>query len=950
MNRFLAVLLLFPALCLGQTPGAHRLGQVLVKGNNVEANVGPYANIKVCVLNTSCNSLATIYTGPSMTVQMSQPVIADGNGNYSYFVPVGCVDEMISTPGQGQIFVPNVCPFNGQAGGGGGGANPAGDINELNAKQSTSAFQGSGMFTNTPHTYLFTPAPQYAHFAVNSPTSSYAGGRATGSLDIYGQNSVVLGAGGVANGFGQAFYRYHSGLFTGLSFYNGNPTSAQPAGGSVLKLENNIANFHSTGITQLRSDVTTCGKVGDCANDYAYFYAHGGYRYGADEGSNSFARNGGNQASRVAGAQVVGNPGTGATTLNLTNIAHADDWLTEGFVYNQTAGPSNTGNVTDLDGASGFMTVTPGSVTPATATGTTLGDVTIVAMSIAGTQLSVNVHVDSGSAFPASGLVIFGCNVPDVEFVNATATPKDGSGNQTLTATFLHGHPTGCKVATPEGSGIMDFVVDRISNNWITSYFVFGAPDNSHTNLRTYRKGILGTVNAWKQSTKAIVVSNANVRRLSNQIVICNLGQNEYTFGGVWVQVSGAADTTLNGIYQTGQLNVSYCVTAANSGADTSSMTATATTGGAVNGPLGVATQPGSGAFAIWPAAMIKQVGTVATTVSGATTLGYNNQLTLYPNNLTFTNNQYVIGTDDMQMKLEAKILQQFDVPASPDLQQALIVGVSGQGVAGFSYRTMTLTNSNAFCMYKGGNVNVNPACPGLLDGPIGLNIGGPFADTMRINAPLPNGSAIEITETSATDSNLGNNSHFTIRDNGPGGNAGFYIRYDPNAGRTDIASGTGNGVVSAITLLPNSIALSSTGAFTFGGSGYTFSGLGGSTNSPFCANINGLTGAFTRSSVPCGTVTSVGITPPAWASVGSPVTGSGNVTLTLPAFKASGATHAPGVVPDPGASAGTTRVLYEDGTWRNTTTSGFSGTFKTGDTPTPKTCTVLNGLITGCS
>ncbi len=34
------------------------------------------------------------------------------------------------------------------------------------------------------------------------------------------------------------------------------------------------------------------------------------------------------------------------------------------------------------------------------------------------------------------------------------------------------------------------------------------------------------------------------------------------------------------------------------------------------------------------------------------------------------------------------------------------------------------------------------------------------------------------------------------------------------------------------------------------------------------------------------------------------------------PAFKASGTGHAAGVVPDPGATAGTTRYLREDGTW----------------------------------
>jgi hypothetical protein len=44
---------------------------------------------------------------------------------------------------------------------------------------------------------------------------------------------------------------------------------------------------------------------------------------------------------------------------------------------------------------------------------------------------------------------------------------------------------------------------------------------------------------------------------------------------------------------------------------------------------------------------------------------------------------------------------------------------------------------------------------------------------------------------------------------------------------------------------------------------------------------------------------------------------GSGNISVTrLPLFGASGASHAAGIVPDPGATAGSTRYLREDGTW----------------------------------
>lgn len=112
------------------------------------------------------------------------------------------------------------------------------------------------------------------------------------------------------------------------------------------------------------------------------------------------------------------------------------------------------------------------------------------------------------------------------------------------------------------------------------------------------------------------------------------------------------------------------------------------------------------------------------------------------------------------------------------------------------------------------------------------------------------------------------------------------------------------------------------------------------------------------------GTVTSVALTVPAELSVtGSPITSSGTLAVSkasqtantvasgpasggsaawgfrslvpadLPLFGASGATHAPGAVVDPGGTAGTTRFLREDATWQvpsgtggGTTSAGSGG------------------------
>jgi hypothetical protein len=59
------------------------------------------------------------------------------------------------------------------------------------------------------------------------------------------------------------------------------------------------------------------------------------------------------------------------------------------------------------------------------------------------------------------------------------------------------------------------------------------------------------------------------------------------------------------------------------------------------------------------------------------------------------------------------------------------------------------------------------------------------------------------------------------------------------------------------------------------------------------------------------GTVTNIGTTAPI---TGGPITTTGNIGVTD--FVASGASHARGTVPDPGAVAGTTKFLREDATW----------------------------------
>jgi hypothetical protein len=85
---------------------------------------------------------------------------------------------------------------------------------------------------------------------------------------------------------------------------------------------------------------------------------------------------------------------------------------------------------------------------------------------------------------------------------------------------------------------------------------------------------------------------------------------------------------------------------------------------------------------------------------------------------------------------------------------------------------------------------------------------------------------------------------------------------------------------------------------------------------------------AFTAATIDAGTLNATTIT---GAISGSSIM-SGTVSAArLPVFGPSGASHAAGVVPDPGATAGVTRFLREDGTWDAPAGTGGAGGSPTG-------------------
>ena len=105
--RYLPLLLLLSAFASAQ--GYHRSSQLLARGSGVQANVAPYARILVCTSGTNCASTPTLYSDAALTMAIANPVVADGNGNYSYYVGASCVDEQYTAPGATKSTALDVC-------------------------------------------------------------------------------------------------------------------------------------------------------------------------------------------------------------------------------------------------------------------------------------------------------------------------------------------------------------------------------------------------------------------------------------------------------------------------------------------------------------------------------------------------------------------------------------------------------------------------------------------------------------------------------------------------------------------------------------------------------------------------------------------------------------------------------------------------------------------------
>lgn len=111
MRRFLVASLILSVSAFPSFGQFHRMNQVLQRGSGVDADVVPGAQITVCApgATTSSCTAAPIYGNLGLTTQLRSLVIADASGNYDYYAPFGCVDEIISSPGTTTKVIHNIC-------------------------------------------------------------------------------------------------------------------------------------------------------------------------------------------------------------------------------------------------------------------------------------------------------------------------------------------------------------------------------------------------------------------------------------------------------------------------------------------------------------------------------------------------------------------------------------------------------------------------------------------------------------------------------------------------------------------------------------------------------------------------------------------------------------------------------------------------------------------------
>ena len=185
ITRILALILLAIVWTTLGAPVAFAQGSQrvnVVQGDTGQAIAG--ANIWVCTgmvlpaytSTPACSPTAAIYSDPTLTTPVTQPLVSDGLGNYSYFGVAGTYTEVITGPmiaGYTSTIVLPCAPSSPTAGCGGSAGNPASpsgsiQFNNIGAFSASILSQDSGATTITDTGNM---SVQGAHATVNTASN-----------------------------------------------------------------------------------------------------------------------------------------------------------------------------------------------------------------------------------------------------------------------------------------------------------------------------------------------------------------------------------------------------------------------------------------------------------------------------------------------------------------------------------------------------------------------------------------------------------------------------------------------------------------------------------------------------------------------------------------------------------------------------------------------------------
>lgn len=521
-------LLLLPSLSFAQ--GAHRLSQVIIKGNGVSANVSPGSKILVCVLNTGCATAANIYLDSGLTTPAFNPITADGSGNYDYYLSSGCVDEQISAPGQGTIFLPHVCPSNGQTGSGSPPAPPQYAVqfagpsatafnadSTFNFNPTTHALQayltngnfnsdaaatGSGnngianllagpcagggctIFrpANSTSTETFTTTPNLTHIR-NSQAGQQADWfhtSATAKTENYtsdqdGTSSATNRPVGILRNFS----------FSGKGYSQGNQWT-------VGKAIADIYNFYQRGIEQNWGSNCYAYSIGDkaCGLGYHYVNADAGATGGSDEGIGpdnvALAQNNNWYHGTASSGAATGSVLLSTTYNSSIGTQNRNQGSDGGYAIDITQGTVTgtvTGFPTAIYGGAGPSSLPVTSAVASTACGTIETAIPEPANPLTPESITINVDISKcGGPFTAGGVAqLSGGYFIEQVPITAVGPPPSTGSIQSVTITHRYPNPVGNSLLAQGGThGYISFDKDIATNGFRTVFPIAGALDSTH--------------------------------------------------------------------------------------------------------------------------------------------------------------------------------------------------------------------------------------------------------------------------------------------------------------------------------------------------------------------------------------------------------------------------------------------------------------------------------------